>query len=238
MHPIALVTGGGGGLGAAICELAGRKGYLVVVADQHLDTARAVAANIPGARPEALDVTREAEVEALLDRLEAAPALVVNNAGIGRFGPLMDMPLEQFESVLRVNLLSCFIVGRACARRMAPRGSGSNSCRRHPPQARRGPTLGPIPLVPAAVPLQLAPTQLAPSLALQVLQAVQHRCRRSRGHLQSLERIAAVILRHGHGHGHGHDHRMGACCMRAFLAASQECIQRIGVVRLSRHQAC
>jgi NAD(P)-dependent dehydrogenase (short-subunit alcohol dehydrogenase family) len=125
MHPIALVTGGGGGLGAAICELAGRKGYQVVVADQHLDTARAVAANIPGARPEALDVTREAEVEALLDRLEAAPALVVNNAGIGRFGPLMDMSLEQFESVLRVNLLSCFIVGRACARRMAPRGSGS-----------------------------------------------------------------------------------------------------------------
>ncbi|MGA1288593.1 MAG: SDR family NAD(P)-dependent oxidoreductase [Rubrivivax sp.] len=124
MLPIALITGGGGGIGAAVCELAGQRGYRVIVADQNHSAAAAVAASIPGARAEALDVTSEAQVEALLDRLDAAPALLVNNAGIGRFGPLMEMALADFEQVLRVNLLSCFVVGRACARRMAKRGSG------------------------------------------------------------------------------------------------------------------
>jgi NAD(P)-dependent dehydrogenase (short-subunit alcohol dehydrogenase family) len=124
MLPIALITGGGGGIGAAVCELASQRGYRVIVADQNYAAAAAVAASIPGAQAEALDVTSEAQVEALLDRLDAAPALLVNNAGIGRFGPLMEMALADFEQVLRVNLLSCFVVGRACARRMATRGSG------------------------------------------------------------------------------------------------------------------
>ena len=121
----ALVTGGGGGIGEAVCECAAKRGYRVAVVDQSMEAAQRVASRFDGARAECVDVTDEAQVESLLDRLGEAPALVVNNAGIGRFGPLMDMPLDQFELVLRVNLLSCFIVARACARRMSARGRGN-----------------------------------------------------------------------------------------------------------------
>jgi NAD(P)-dependent dehydrogenase (short-subunit alcohol dehydrogenase family) len=125
MSEWALITGGGGGIGEAICERAAQRGYRLVVVDQNLEAAQRVAARWPGSRAEQLDVTQEAEVEALLGRLDEAPGLVVNNAGIGRFGPLMDMPLDQFQLVMQVNLVSCFIVARACARRMAARGRGS-----------------------------------------------------------------------------------------------------------------
>jgi len=121
----ALVTGGGGGIGEAVCERAAGRGYRVAVVDHSLEAAQRVAGRFEGARAEGVDVTDEAQVEALLDRLGEPPALVVNNAGIGRFGPLMDMPLEHFELVTRVNLVACFIVARACARRMRDRGRGN-----------------------------------------------------------------------------------------------------------------
>ena len=52
-------------------------------------------------------------------------SLVVNCAGIARFGPLIDQTLADFRRVLDVNLTGGFIVGRAAARRMVARGSGS-----------------------------------------------------------------------------------------------------------------
>lgn len=122
---LALVTGGGGGIGAAICERADVLGYRVVVVDQHLHTAQAVSQRLRDARAEQLDVTDEAAVQGLFDRLGEVPDVLVNNAGIGRFGPLMDMPLADFSRVLNVNLLACYIVARACARGMQKRGSGS-----------------------------------------------------------------------------------------------------------------
>ncbi|MBU3737829.1 MAG: SDR family oxidoreductase [Rhodoferax sp.] len=121
---LALVTGGGGGIGAAVCELASQRGYRVVVADQDLGAAQRVADDLPMARAEQLDVTDESAVEAMLDRVGQVPDLLVNNAGIGRFGPLMSMPLGEFSLVVQVNLVACFVVARACARRMQARGSG------------------------------------------------------------------------------------------------------------------
>lgn len=121
---LALVTGGGGGIGAAVCELASQRGYRVVVADQDLAAAQRVADGLPMARAEQLDVTDERAVEAMLDRVGQVPDLLVNNAGIGRFGPLMNMPLDEFSLVVQVNLVACFVVARACARRMQTRGCG------------------------------------------------------------------------------------------------------------------
>ncbi len=121
---LALVTGGGGGLGAAICERADALGYRVVVVDQHLEPAQAVSQRLRDARAEQLDVTREADVQALFDRLGDVPDVLVNNAGIGRFGPLMDMSLANFTEVVNVNLIACFVMARACAQLMQSRGSG------------------------------------------------------------------------------------------------------------------
>ena len=124
----ALITGGGGGIGAAIAAIAAREGFRVCVVDQDADRARAIAALLSNALGVACDVTDEHAVDALFDRVTrefgAAPDLVVNNAGIGRFGPLIDLSIDDFRSVVGVNLVASYIVARAAARRMRERGSG------------------------------------------------------------------------------------------------------------------
>jgi len=146
-----LVTGAGAGIGAAIAAAAAGVGYRVVVCDIDGDRAKSVAAGLPAASAFQLDVSREADVERVLDALDVVPDALVNNAGIVRFGPLMDLSVEHFRAVLDVNLLGVFICSRAVARRMAPRRSGvivsmSSINATHP-----GPGAGAYPATKAAV---------------------------------------------------------------------------------------
>lgn len=122
---IAFITGGAGGLGQAICARAATAGYRVCVVDRELEAARVVASRFPSAIGIEADVTDEASVEAALDAAGGVPDLVVNNAGIARFGPLLSLSLGDFRAVIDVNLVGCYVVARAAARRMAARGSGA-----------------------------------------------------------------------------------------------------------------
>jgi len=72
------------------------------------------------------DISDESAVEVALDRLGRAPRLVVNNAGIVRFGPLLDLDQDAFRSVVEVNLTGTFTVARAAARRMIEAGLGGS----------------------------------------------------------------------------------------------------------------
>jgi NAD(P)-dependent dehydrogenase (short-subunit alcohol dehydrogenase family) len=125
----ALVTGGGGDIGAAIGLRAAAGGYGVTLLDQDGERARTRAASIEGAIGLQCDVTDEASVQAAFDAAQAhfggAPDLVVNCAGTARFKPLIDQSLDDFRRVIDVNLVSGFIVGQAAARRMVARGSGN-----------------------------------------------------------------------------------------------------------------
>ena len=81
----AVVTGGGHGIGRAICRRLHEEGATVVVADLDSDAASAVAAEIDG-RPMTIDVGEEGEVEALVDSVETDVGpidLFVSNAGVG-----------------------------------------------------------------------------------------------------------------------------------------------------------
>ena len=122
------VTGGGGDIGAAIGMCANTAGYQVTLIDQDPARAQQRASQIAGAIGVHCNVTDETSVEAAFDAAIAhfgsVPDLVVNCAGIARFAPLIDQSLEDFRQVIDVNLVSGFIVGRAAARRMVPRGSG------------------------------------------------------------------------------------------------------------------
>ena len=118
----ALVTGAAGGLGAAIASRLGRDGWRVGLLDR-VDTGLSeLAATLPNAVPLVADITDEKAVDAVLDDLGEPPAFVVNNAGIVRFGPLLDLPADDFRSVVDVNLFGTFIVARAAARRMIANG--------------------------------------------------------------------------------------------------------------------
>ncbi len=121
----AIVTGAGGDLGRCIAQHAAREGYRVGLLDINFENVEAAAKNIDNAVPIAVDVTDESSVEAAFETFGESPDLLVNNAGLVRFGPLTDLSIEDFRAVVDVNLTGCFLVGRAAARRMLARGSGA-----------------------------------------------------------------------------------------------------------------
>ena len=114
------MTGAAKGIGAAIARRLSEGGWRVGVLDVD-DAANATAATLDGAVGLVADITDAAAVDAALDSL-GTPDVVVNNAGIVRFGPLLDLAAADFEAVVRVNLLGTFTVARAAARRMAAAG--------------------------------------------------------------------------------------------------------------------
>lgn len=122
----AVVTGAGKGIGAVIARHLVKEGFRVAVWDVDPAAADAVAAELgQAARAATVDVADEASVEAALDALGEAPALVVNNAGTVRFGPLLTLSREDWQAVVDVNLTGTFLVARCAARRMAEAGGGA-----------------------------------------------------------------------------------------------------------------
>lgn len=117
---LALVTGGAAGIGAAIAAALLDRGYRVAVADANIE-AVAVSERLTA---HVCDVSDGSAVAALFDALGEVPDLVVNNAGIVRFGALADIALADFRRVVEVNLMGVFAVTSEAVRRMLPRGSG------------------------------------------------------------------------------------------------------------------
>jgi NAD(P)-dependent dehydrogenase (short-subunit alcohol dehydrogenase family) len=122
---LALITGAGAGLGAAIARHLAREGYRLALIDMNRAGLEAVARDVPDTRIFAADVRDEPAIERVLTELGDVPDALVNNAGIVRFGPLLEHAIEDFRAVLDVNLVGTFIMARAVGRRMATRGSGA-----------------------------------------------------------------------------------------------------------------
>jgi NAD(P)-dependent dehydrogenase (short-subunit alcohol dehydrogenase family) len=111
---VALVSGGGHGIGAAIARRLIADGCRVIVAD--LDPARRADVEALGARFVAADVGDEAPVAQLLAGIAAAEGrldALVCNAGIMVRKPLADLALDDWSRVLRTNLTSIFLLARA-----------------------------------------------------------------------------------------------------------------------------
>jgi NAD(P)-dependent dehydrogenase (short-subunit alcohol dehydrogenase family) len=121
----ALVTGGGSGLGEATAKLLAERGAIVHVFDRNSEAADRVAGEIGGIAVSG-DVTSEADAIAALDTANKAGdglRILVNCAGIGTAGRILGregpMPLANFETVIRVNLIGTFNMMRLAAERMA-----------------------------------------------------------------------------------------------------------------------
>jgi NAD(P)-dependent dehydrogenase (short-subunit alcohol dehydrogenase family) len=109
---VAIVTGGGMGLGEALCEELGRRGSTVVVADIDGGAARRVAGRLEQSGASALavrvDVANEAEVAQLIESAVAEYGRVdymIHNAGIAIGGDSRDLSMQQLRRVLDVDLL-------------------------------------------------------------------------------------------------------------------------------------
>jgi NAD(P)-dependent dehydrogenase (short-subunit alcohol dehydrogenase family) len=128
---VALITGGGRGLGAAIAQVLGESGMRVVLADIDLQRAQDRAALLGErdiqALPLALDVSDPRQcadaVAAVVQRLGRLDALI-NNAAIDVTAPLSDLSIEDWQRVLNTNLSGPMMMAKYASAQMFKQGGG------------------------------------------------------------------------------------------------------------------
>lgn len=128
---VALVTGGGGGIGTAICRRFAEESTTVVVVDLDGEAAATTAAVCAAAGTEAvpiaLDITDGEAVEVAVADVWSAVGpidVLVNNAGWDRAGPFLDTDPGLWRRIIDVNLVGPLHLHRSVVARMAERGSG------------------------------------------------------------------------------------------------------------------
>ncbi len=127
---VALVTGGGQGLGQAICWRLAEEGCHVAVADINLEQAQETAAAITERKSIAIkvDVTDETQVEAMVQRVVQEMGrldILVSNAGILISEEICEFPAEKWRAVMNVNLFGYFLCAKHAARAMKAQKSGT-----------------------------------------------------------------------------------------------------------------
>jgi NAD(P)-dependent dehydrogenase (short-subunit alcohol dehydrogenase family) len=129
---VAVVTGGGSGLGRAIATGFGQVGVTVVVADRNRtgadETQATIAAQGGRAVAVTLDVTSRAEVAAAAEAAQrdfGRVDILVNSAGTAHRAPAEEFPEDRFDFVVGVNLKGTYLCCQAFGRLMLAAGSGS-----------------------------------------------------------------------------------------------------------------
>ena len=125
---VAVVTGGGSGLGAAICRELSGAGASVVVADLDRSAAERVARDAGRAEPLQLDVADERSAsEGITSVLERAGRIdiLVNCAGVDRTAAFEELSIEEWDRIIGVNLRGPVVVTRAAWPAMAAARQGS-----------------------------------------------------------------------------------------------------------------
>ncbi|MFZ5995922.1 MAG: 3-oxoacyl-[acyl-carrier-protein] reductase [Nitrospirota bacterium] len=127
----ALVTGGGRGIGKAICESLAKRGVNIAVVDVNPDIAREASADLEkmGVRSIALkaDVSNSSDVASIFEQATTEfgkVEIVVNNAGITRDGLLLRMKEEDWDAVININLKGTFLCSKEAVRIMSKQRYG------------------------------------------------------------------------------------------------------------------
>ncbi len=129
---VVLVTGGTHGLGMAMAEGLGSAGAKLVVngassqekIDKAVEHYKSKGFDAYGYR---FDVCDEAQVEAAVEKIEEEVGpidVLVNNAGIIRRVPMLEMPLDEWEQVIKTDLTGVFVMTKPVVQRMIKRGGG------------------------------------------------------------------------------------------------------------------
>ena len=130
--PIAVITGASSGLGAEFARIAAREGFRTVLVARREKRLEALAAEIDhatGLKPWvlALDLTDPHQRSRLFDCLETkglAPDILINNAGFGDFGPMVDADDDRIRGMIELNIAALTELSIRAARLMEHAGRG------------------------------------------------------------------------------------------------------------------
>jgi NAD(P)-dependent dehydrogenase (short-subunit alcohol dehydrogenase family) len=126
---VALITGGGTGIGLEIARCMVAAGATVIITGRRESVLQESAADLgEGAHYLVNDVSDLGGTDALIEQIEAEYGpldILVNNAGINMKKPALEVTDEDFSRIIHTNLNAVFALTRAAARRMVPRGSGT-----------------------------------------------------------------------------------------------------------------
>ena len=125
VRPVAVVTGAGSGIGAAIARELGGRGHYVVVTDVDVERAAAVARGIEAAESRRLDVTDPHECDAVASAVASSHGRLdvwVSNAGVSTMARFVEISREDLARTFAVNTYGVFWAGQAAARAMIALG--------------------------------------------------------------------------------------------------------------------
>jgi glucose 1-dehydrogenase len=127
---VAVVTGAGSGIGYSIAErLAGEGAAVCVNYLGYEDDAKALAQRLPKAIAVKADVSKAADVQAMVDATVKAFGTIdvlINNAGLERSVPFLDIDEATWDLMLDVDLKGAFFCAQACGRVMRDSGHGGS----------------------------------------------------------------------------------------------------------------
>lgn len=128
---LALVTGGGRGIGRSIAFALAEAGAQVVVCARSFGQIKEVEQKIVQAGGKAIaiaaDISDDRDVKALFEKIDTAfhgLDILVNNAGIGIYNRVIDFSMDDFDRVMRINLRGTFLCCQNAMRAMIPRKKG------------------------------------------------------------------------------------------------------------------
>ncbi len=124
-HEVVLITGCGSGIGKALALAFHAQGHVVCATARRLQTMQDLAS--VGIHTLALDVTQASDIERVLAELHGSGrhvGMLVNNAGYGAMGPLLDLPASEWQKQFDVNVFAPMALTRAVLPEMMRRRSG------------------------------------------------------------------------------------------------------------------
>ena len=130
---VAMITGGASGLGEATARLFVREGARVLIGDVQSERGERIAEEIGDSLLfQHTDVRREEQIAAAVDRavdqFGKLDCMFANAGIVGAMGPIDEIPAEDWDFTISVNLRGVFLCMKHAARVMKPQGSGSIVC--------------------------------------------------------------------------------------------------------------
>ncbi len=129
---VAIVTGGAGGIGEATARMLAQRGARVALADLRADAAEAAAERLQAeglsAAPFTVDIADHASVQAMTENVLSRWGridILINNAGVESSKPFLEIKLQDFERVMRINVTGAWLCCQAVIPVMLRQGGGS-----------------------------------------------------------------------------------------------------------------